>query len=71
VPNELDTSDHEFVISTKIHSRYNSLISGKLRHPTTLWSEKVPDIATFTVSYTHLLNDNVNTDDPGKKSAEF
>lgn len=25
-----------------------SLIYGKLRHPTTLWSEKVPDIATFT-----------------------
>jgi len=56
---------------TKIHSRYNSLISGKLRHPTTLWPEKLPDIANFTVGYTHLLGNNVNTIDPGKRSAEF
>ena len=56
---------------TKIHSRYNSLMPGKLRHPKKLWSEKVPDIGTFTVGYTHLFGNNVNTNDPWKSSDEF
>jgi hypothetical protein len=50
---------------------YISLISGNLRHPTTLWPERVPVSANFAVGYTHLLSNNVNTIDPGKRSGEF
>ena len=56
---------------TKKHSRYNSVISGKLRHPKTFWSAKVLDIVMFAVGYNHLLSTEVNTVDLGKKSAEF